>query len=162
MEYHITIGDQQRLVISALHTPDNTFKVIARDIDLSQVNLFQDPSRAPDRTGAEHSLFPLAREIKGAFSSLQDLNSSSPLVSALKEFGSHRVEHLLASIESSQAPSPISLRGLPENQQHQADTLLRRITRRIDQELPHFFRTEKTLGSFDWLRSGGKKTLFAL
>jgi hypothetical protein len=156
MEYQVHLGDQHKIVLSAKDSPDGKFTVRELRVDLSRANLFMDQNREPDKTGAQHALIPLAEQACTAFADIDKASTISPLVHSLKTYRETRLPTLLSELKQLNPPEQIDFTKFKDPQnQRKFELALRATVREIEREFPHYFRTEKELGTLDWLKDGG-------
>ncbi len=161
MQYRVTTQDGHSVTL-APSSDGQTFEVCDLTIDLSQAALITDPSKEADECPQRsESLHPLGPRAQYAFEGLSELEpervSRSPLLKALIAFKDRRLPQLLEEI-STPHPAPAIDPTVFEKLSREpgrAETLLSRIVREIDSELPGYFGTERDTGVFRWLESGG-------
>lgn len=158
VEYHLTFDDIHKLTISAKGSPDNKFRITDTQIDLGKTNLFTGPAESAETRGTSpRALLPLAAETRAAFDLLDQAPQHSPIVAALLKFRTERLPHLIAQLENPPSPPiiPEQIFASPENSEKSRRALVETIAR-INRELPHYFSSEKAIGTFPWLKGGAQ------
>jgi hypothetical protein len=170
MQVLVTVNNKHTLTFEANYHPDSPLdvKLVSRQLDLRQGDRFIhtfDPRNTPN---IDRALLPLREKTLEAFGALQFLESSSPLVSKLRWYRSERLKFVLDQIalRSEHPPTKdFSQQAIDQKLEHilsrpqVASHILRQVVSRIESRMPHFFTTERELGTHSWLASGGCTSL---
>jgi hypothetical protein len=158
MKFEVYATPNSKLIVEADPSGQGPIKVCAREVDLSGHDLFVQPLSVP----GDESIECLKDKAIEVFRLLAFGDLSKPLLGALGNYYENRLPNVLRQLEAeipdSQPVLEESLAILTQDPTR-SQQVLARIVERVDAEFPYAYRTEKALGTYPWLSSGGNAPL---